>query len=98
LRLDQRNDHPLTAEVFNRCVDGLVDGKVGEGLMREVMRLQIVPDDLDVIQFGRVFGRPLDGEPMCASGEGCERELADVDRPIVLDKHNGLAGRPGMGP
>jgi hypothetical protein len=37
--------------------------------MGQVMRLQIVPDDLDVIQLGRIFRQPFDREPMCASGK-----------------------------
>ncbi len=61
--------------------------------MSEMMRLEVVPDDFDVIEFRCVFGQPLDCEPVCASGEGCEREFADMDRPIVLDEHDRL-GRP----
>src|SRR5437868_206367 len=80
-RLGQRDDHALTVEIVDGGVDGLVEsGDVGEGLVGEVMRLEVVPDHLDVVEFGRVFGQPLDGEPVCASGEGCQRELADVDR------------------
>ena len=66
--------------------------------MGEVMRLEIVPDRLDVIQFGCVFWQPLDGEPVSASGEGRELLLAGMDRPIVLDSTTGLVGLPGMGP
>jgi len=49
--------------------------------------LEVVPDHLDVIEFGGVFGQPLDREPVCTSGEGGKRELAD------MDQHDGL-GRP----
>jgi hypothetical protein len=42
---------------------------IGEGLMGEVMRLEIVPDDLDVVELGRVFGQPLNGEPVCPGGK-----------------------------
>lgn len=80
-------------------MDGLVErGDVGKGLMGEVMRLEVVPDDLDVVEFGRVLGQPLDREPVCASGEGCEREFADVDRPLSSTSTTGLVGLPGMGP
>ena len=68
-------------------------GDIGEGLMGEVMRLEIVPDDLDVIEFGRVFGQPFNGEPVCPGGERRSRKLADVDWSIVLDQHDRL-GRP----
>src|SRR5208337_3978538 len=89
--LGQRNGHAFTVEVFDGRVDGFVEcGDVGEGLMGEMMRLEVMPDDFDVVEFGRVFGQPLDGEPVGAGGEGRQREFADVDRPIVLDKHDRL--------
>jgi hypothetical protein len=51
-------------------MDRLVErGDIGEGLMGEVVRLEIMPDDLDVSEFGRVFGQPLNGEPVCSGGE-----------------------------
>jgi hypothetical protein len=79
-------------------VDGLVErGGVCEGLVGEVMRLEVVPDDFDVVEFGCVFGQPLDAEPMRTGGEAGERELADVDRPIVLDQHDRLGGPAGLG-
>ena len=70
---------------------------VGESLVGEMMRLEVAPDGLDVVQFRGVFGQPLDGEPVCAGGEGCERALAGVDRAIVLDQHDGREGLPGLG-
>ena len=70
-------------------MDCLVEcGDVGEGLMGEVMSLQIVPDDLDIIEFRRVFGQPLDGEPVRPGGERRAGKLADMVRSIVLDQHN----------
>src|ERR1700677_5269682 len=60
--------------------------------MGEMMRLKVMPDNFDVVEFGRVFGQPLDGEPMGAGGQGRPRELADVDRPIILDEHDRLGG------
>src|SRR5271157_4593183 len=85
-------------EVLDGCVDGLVERvDIGEGLMGEVMRLEVVPDDFDIVEFWGVFGQPLDGEPVRASGKRCERALADVDRPIVLDKHDRLGGPAGFG-
>src|SRR4029077_20593878 len=65
---------------------------MGEGMGREV-----VPDDFDVVELWGVFWQPLDGEPVRASGEGRERELTDVDRPIVLDQHDRLGGPTGLG-
>jgi hypothetical protein len=76
-------------------VDGVVerDG-VGEGLVGEVMGLEVAPDRLDVVEFGRVFPQPLDGEPVRASRQRGERAFAVVDRTSTT----GLACRPGCGP
>src|SRR5258708_10578584 len=73
-------------EVLDGCVDGLVErGDIGEGLMGEMMRLEVVPDDFDVVELWGVLWQPLDGEPVRASCEGRERELTDVDRPIEVN-------------
>ena len=54
-------------------MDGAVEGVgVSEGLVGEMMGLEIVPDNLDVVEFGGVFRQPLDGEPVFARGEGGE--------------------------
>lgn len=88
-RFAQRNGHALLVEVVDGVVDGLVECcDIGEGLMGEVMRLEVAPDGFDVVEFGSVFGQPLDGEPVRPRREGRERELADMDRPIVLDQHD----------
>ena len=86
-------------EVIDGDVDGLVEcGDVGEGLVGEVMRLEVVPDHRDVVEFGRVFGQPLDGEPVRAGGQCGERELADVIGPLSSTSTTGLIGLPGLGP
>ena len=52
-------------------MDGLVErGDIGEGLMGEVMRLEVVPDDFDVVELWGVLGQLLDGEPVRARREG----------------------------
>src|ERR1700730_11756336 len=85
-------------ELPDGCVDGLVErGDIGEGLMGEVMRLEVAPDNFDVVELWGVFWQPLDGEPVRASREGRERELTDVDRPIVLDHYDRLGGPTGLG-
>ena len=73
------------------CVD------VGKGLMRQVMRLEVVPDHLDVIEFWGIFGQPLDREPVCAGGKRGRRELAGVDRAVILDEYHWLGGFAGPG-
>ena len=50
-----------------------------------------------LVEFGRVFWQPLDGEPMLARFEGGKGELADMDRSIVLDQHDRLHGSSGLG-
>ena len=60
------------------------------------MGLEIAPDRLDFVEFGGVFRQPLDGEPVCAGGQGGERALAGVDRTIVLDQHDRLGLSPGL--
>ncbi len=80
-------------------MDGSVEiGGVGEGVVGEIVRFEIVPDNLAVVELGGVFRQPLDGEPMLARFAGGNGELADVDRPIVLDQHDRLIARPGWGP
>ena len=65
--------------------------------MREVMRLEVVPDDLDVVQFGRILGQPLDGKPVRPGGQRRQGELAGMDRTIVLDQYHRLGGLTGLG-
>ena len=69
--LDQRIDHSLVVKVFDGCMDGLIEvGDAREGLMGQLICLQIVPNDLDVVQFRGIFWQPLDREPVRASGKG----------------------------
>ena len=48
-----------------QSLDGVVDVavedfRVGEGLMGEIMGFEVSPDGFDIVEFGRVFGQPLD--------------------------------------
>lgn len=75
-------------------MDGVVEGgNVGESLVGEMMRLEVMPNDFNVVEFGRIFWQPLDGEPMSAGSQRRPREFTDVNRPIVWDKYDRL-GRP----
>src|SRR5271157_3869996 len=65
--------------------------------MRQMMRLEIAPDGFDVVQFRRILGQPLDGEPVRAGGQRGQGEPAGVDRTIVLDQHHRLDGMAGPG-
>src|SRR6516225_4766589 len=62
-----------------------------------MMGLEIMPDNLDVVELGCVFWEPLDGEPMLAGVERCQRELAGVDRAVVLDQHDRHHGSSRFG-
>ena len=70
---------------------------IGECLMGQMVRLEIAPDNLDVIEFRCVFGQPLDGEPVLARIERRQGDFADMDRPIILDQHDGYCQAPGLG-
>src|SRR5271157_1646207 len=96
-RHGQRIGDALAVEIDDGVMDGLVErGDVCEGLVGEVMGLKIAPDRLDVVEFRGVFRQPLDGEPVCAGGQGGERAFAGVDRTIVLDQHDRFGLSPGL--
>src|SRR5271165_6211474 len=93
----QRIWDALAVEIDDGVMDGLVERfDICEGLVGQVMGLEIAPDRLDVVEFGCVFGQPLDGEPVRAGGQGAERAFAGVDRTVVLDQHDWLGLSPGL--
>jgi putative transposase len=74
-------------------VDALVeDVGISEGLVGEMMGLEVTPDDLDVVEFGCIFRQPLDGEPMGTLDERGPCRLADVDRAVASTMTTGLRG------
>ena len=96
--VDQRIDISLAVQSFDRRVDSAIKRfDIGERLMGQMTCFEIVPDDLNVIEFGRVFGKPLDGQPMLARIERRPGDFADMDRPIILDQHDGSCHAPGLG-
>lgn len=79
-------------------MDGCVErGHGGDGLMGQVMRLAVVPDHLNVIEFSRVVGQPLDGQPGRAGGQRRARTLTWIG-PLSSTSTTGLAPWPGIGP
>jgi predicted MFS family arabinose efflux permease len=75
--------------------DGIMDGLIevvrsGEGLVGEVMPLQVAPETLDIVQLRSGFRQPLDREPVGPRGEGAARRLAGVDRTVIEDQNEGL--------
>src|SRR5271166_853705 len=96
--LDQRKRRAFGIQRGDGLVNSLVERvRVSEGLMPQMMRLEIAPDGFDVVQFRRILGQPLDGEPVRAGGQRGQGELAGVDRTIVLDQHHRLDGMAGPG-
>jgi len=87
--LGQRTVASLLVQGGDSFVDGAIESQcVVEGLVCEMMGLEIVPDHLDIVELWCVFWQPLDGEPMFAGLKGCQGELADVDRPVVFHQHD----------
>lgn len=77
-------------EIFDRGGDSTVEFvDRSERLMGKEVALQIAPGSLDVIEFGGVFGQPLDCQPgalfKCGPGQ-----LAGVDRAVVEDEDDRL--------
>ncbi|MGY3614113.1 hypothetical protein ACVJGD_000309 [Bradyrhizobium sp. USDA 10063] len=60
----QRIDVSLGVQGGYGGVDGSIESfGIGEGLVGQMMSFEIVPDNFDVVEFGRVLGQPFDGEP-----------------------------------
>src|SRR5215211_756836 len=76
---DQRIDVSLGVQGGYGGMDGAIQGLgVSKGLVGQMMRFEIVPDNLDVVEFGGILGQPFDGEPMSTVGKGSGRGLAHV--------------------
>src|SRR4249919_1403160 len=61
-----------------------------------MMRLEVTPDNLDVVEFGRIFRQPLNREPMGTFSECGHGRLTDVDRAVVEHNNDRLDERPGL--
>src|SRR5215210_5964916 len=82
--------------------DGIVDGLIevfrsSEGLVSEVMPLQVAPENLDVVQLRSIFRQPLDREPVSALGERRAGHLTGVDGAVVEHKHDRLEHAAELG-
>src|SRR5918912_889712 len=87
---------------MNGAMDFLIEMIGGlEGSVGQTMTLEVAPASLDVVEFGRVFRQPLDGQPRRARGERLGGGLAGVDRAVVEDQDDGsvrFAGLRRVGP
>src|SRR5438270_13393798 len=80
---------PLVVEASDSIRDGAGESiGIGEGAVGELMLLEVAPASFDVVQFGGVFGQPVEGEPG-ALGERLCGQLAGVDRPVVEHRDQG---------
>jgi len=67
--------------------------------MGEFRFFHLTPDDLDVVEFGRIFGQPFDDEPVAPCLESRQGGLAGVDGPLSSTITAGFVeGAPGLGP
>jgi hypothetical protein len=68
----------------------------GESLVGEMMSLEVIPDHLDVVEFGRIFRLPLDREPVGSLGERRQVALLTWIGPLSSTMTTGLMGIPGF--
>ena len=80
-------------------MDGLVEGgEVCEGLVGEVMGLEIAPDRLDFIEFGGVFGSHSTVSQCARAARAASERLLVWIGPLSSTSTTGLACRAGCGP
>lgn len=66
----QRKGAPLGVQFADGLVDRLIEVvSIDERLVRQVVRLEVVPAAFDIVQFGGIFRQPFDREPMRAGGK-----------------------------
>src|SRR5215210_385021 len=87
----QRMAVSFRVEVPGAVMDGAIEiVRFREGLMSEVVPLQVAPDRFDVVELRGVFRKPFDPKPVGALGERGAACLAGVDRAVVEDEHDRL--------
>jgi len=79
---------PFAVEFDDRVLDGELEVFDGwEGAVGKETTLQIAPGPLDVIELGRVFRQPLDGQPG-SFGDRRTGEPVGMDRAVVEHQHD----------
>ena len=71
---------------------------IGEGLMGEVMRLEIAPDGFDVVEFGSVLGYHSTVSQCARAARAASDSLLTWIGPLSSTSTTGFAGLPGLGP
>jgi hypothetical protein len=60
----------LAIELHDSLMNGLIEVLWSrEGLVSEMMTLQVAPEFFEVVELGRVFRKPLDREPVSPLGK-----------------------------
>src|ERR1700693_1499576 len=89
----------LGVELGNRVMDAVLQVVYsGEGLMSEMVLLQVAPDFFDVVELRGVFRQPFDRQPMRPLGESGACRLAGMDRTVVERQHGRLECHAWLGP
>src|ERR1700756_5902039 len=89
----------LGVELGNRVMDAVLQVVCsGEGLMSEMVLLQVAPDFFDVVELRGVFRQPFDRQPMRPLGESGTCRLAGMDRTAVRGQPGRLGGHARLGP
>ena len=79
----------LVVEAGDSVMDDAVESVgIGEGMVSQIMLLEVAPASFDIVRLGGVFGQPFEGEPL-PLGERLCCQLAGVDRPVVEDRNQG---------
>jgi hypothetical protein len=65
----ERTLQQISAQL-ERCANARRVVAPGWGLMGELIRVQVVPDDPDVVRFRCIFRQTLDREPVCNNDKG----------------------------
>src|SRR3984893_17872784 len=95
----QRMALALGVELGNRMMDAVLQVVCsGEGLMSEMVLLQVEPDFFDVVELRGVFRQPFDRQPMRPLGESGACRLAGMDRTVVERQHGRLECHAWLGP
>ena len=80
-------------------MDGALEGVgVSEGVMGEMVRLEIVPDNLDVVELGCVFGSHSTVSRCLRASMALRVSLLTWIGPLSSTSTTGFIARPGWGP
>ena len=95
----QRMAISFTVELHDGLMDRVIEVfGAREGLVSELVSLQVAPELFDVVELRSVFGQPLDPEPVGTFGKSRLASLAGMDRAVVEDEHDRLERDPELGP